>query len=506
MFSVAIPIVLSAFTHLWNPIGFPAIHSDEAAYLRKALHVLKEGNLHEENNYDHPFFGQLFLAGIFKIIGYPDSVNPVEGDVHSVERLWLVPRILMGLLAVVDTFLIYKIAERRYNRNVAFIASVLFAVMPLSWMVRRTYLDSILLPFLVSSILFALYTRDSKTGTNRTLAIVVSGILLGVSILTKIPVFTMIPLVGFLIYTNSNRNLKCLGLWFIPVILIPLIWPVESIWQGQFDEWIKDALWQATGRVDKGVLEVFKWLLRADPVLTVLGIFGSVFAGVIKRDFLGLIWVIPLIILFHLLEYTQPHFFIVVLPAFCISGAILIEKVLSRIKNKKLQLATSATIISGVLIFGLASTIVLISLSVNHSYFEAVAFVVHKIQDSDSNKDSSHNAVSILGFPRAKSHLWIPKYIFDKDVHLVLLRDVKDVERLQAEKFIIITNNDLERYLSKERNMESGLSGRLKTLYNDFETIAKFDTHDYDFDIYPYTNMKDNYAGLLRPVEIRANY
>ena len=35
----------------------------------------------------------------------------------------------------------------------------------------------------------------------------------------------MIPVVGFLIFTNSNKRLKVLGLWFIPVILIPLIWP-----------------------------------------------------------------------------------------------------------------------------------------------------------------------------------------------------------------------------------------------------------------------------------------
>jgi asparagine N-glycosylation enzyme membrane subunit Stt3 len=377
--------------------------------------------------------------------------------------------------------------------------------MPLSWMVRRTYLDSILLPLLLSSILFALYTRDSKTGTNRTLAIVVSGILLGVSILTKIPVFTMIPLVGFLIYTNSNRNLKSLGLWFIPVILIPLIWPIESIWQGQFEEWIHDALWQTTGRVDKGVFEVFKWLFQADPVLLVVGISGSIFAGLIKRDFLALIWLIPLVMLFHFLGYTQPHFFIVALPAFCISGAILIGQVLSRIKNKKLQQVMSTAIISGVLIFGLASTIVLISLSVNHSYFEAVSFVVHKAKDSSSNNDNSHNAVSILGFPRAKSYLWIPKYIFDKDVRLVLFRNVENIERLQVEKFIIITNNDLESYLSKEKNIQSGLSERIKTLYNDSETIVKFVTDNYNFGTYPYTNMRDNYAGLLRPVEIRAN-
>ena len=66
-------------------------------------------------------------------MSYPDSLNPRLHDIYSIEILHLVPRLLMGILAVVDTFLIYKIAERRYNnRNIAFIAAVLFAVMPMS--------------------------------------------------------------------------------------------------------------------------------------------------------------------------------------------------------------------------------------------------------------------------------------------------------------------------------------------------------------------------------------
>src|SRR5919197_4750176 len=79
--------------------------------------------------------------------------------------LYLIPRVLMGLLAVVDTFLIYKISERRYNRNVAIIASILFAVMPLSWLMRRILLDTILMPFLLSSILFAVYNTNKITNT-----------------------------------------------------------------------------------------------------------------------------------------------------------------------------------------------------------------------------------------------------------------------------------------------------------------------------------------------------
>ena len=69
----------------------------------------------------------------------------------------------MGLLAVLDTFLVYKISDRLYDRKVAFVASIFFAVMPMTWMLRRIYLDSILLPFLLSSIFFALYYFKKPT-------------------------------------------------------------------------------------------------------------------------------------------------------------------------------------------------------------------------------------------------------------------------------------------------------------------------------------------------------
>jgi hypothetical protein len=47
----------------------------------------------------------------------------------------------MGILAVVDTFFINKIAEHRYNRNIAFIAATLFAVMPYTWHIRRVLIE-----------------------------------------------------------------------------------------------------------------------------------------------------------------------------------------------------------------------------------------------------------------------------------------------------------------------------------------------------------------------------
>jgi hypothetical protein len=48
-------------------------------------------------------------------VGYPDSFHPsANGDaLHSIELLYLVHRVLRGLLAVdVDTFLIYKLGAQ----------------------------------------------------------------------------------------------------------------------------------------------------------------------------------------------------------------------------------------------------------------------------------------------------------------------------------------------------------------------------------------------------------
>lgn len=83
---------------------------------------------------------------------------------YSIDLLHLIPRLLIGTLAILDTFLIYKIAEHSYNsRTVAFIASLLFAVMPITWLTRKILLENLLLPLLLSSILFSIYYRKSST-------------------------------------------------------------------------------------------------------------------------------------------------------------------------------------------------------------------------------------------------------------------------------------------------------------------------------------------------------
>ena len=34
-------LAVSAFTHLWNPVGFPAFHVDEGHYMRRTMQVMQ---------------------------------------------------------------------------------------------------------------------------------------------------------------------------------------------------------------------------------------------------------------------------------------------------------------------------------------------------------------------------------------------------------------------------------------------------------------------------------
>src|ERR1051326_8138823 len=98
-FAVLIPLVAAAYLHLWNLSGFPDMIYDEGIYIRRALHVMAGLGPLEGNFNDHPYFGQLFLAGIFASINYPESLHPA-GTPESIASLFAVPRAIMGILAI----------------------------------------------------------------------------------------------------------------------------------------------------------------------------------------------------------------------------------------------------------------------------------------------------------------------------------------------------------------------------------------------------------------------
>jgi hypothetical protein len=529
---IALPLILSAYTHLWNPIGFPAVWVVEGQYMQRAMQVLEGEGLHEPRNifahfYDHPFFGQIFLAGMLAATDYPSSPTRTSSiSINSIEMLYLVPRLFMGILAVIDTFLVYKISEYRYNRNVALIASILFAVMPATWILRKILLESLLLPLLLSSILFAVYYSNTKASNSSTSTTnctkkdlnqkmrnnstsmvlpLISGIFLGLTIFIKIPILTMTPLVGYLVTSRRcNRSWRSLGAWVVPVILIPMIWPIYAILVGDFDQLLEDLIWntqrgeiQLDSAVSGILVNSLKYIFQIDPVILVLGIAGIIFSE-IKRDSFILLWAIPIIVFLFLINFVSFFHLIPLLPLFCIAAAKMMIDLSNRIKNIKVRKILPFAIVSAVGIFGLISTTMLIASNVTSSYFKVYSFLVLYLAnqiglDNPDDPTDKDDKIAIVGRHWTQSFYWIPKYVLDVNL------DFKKINKADDIKGSI---NDKERSLViVDRSMrESFFPG--KEISNKTETntpsyflipIATFnnDNPDHAY-IYPYTSMSEN--------------
>ncbi len=528
---ILIPLVLSAYTHLWNPTGFPSIHTDEGHYLRKAISTEIGQGLQPQDRYRAPYFGQIFLAGIFNIIGFPNVET--FGEKNPVEQLYLVPRVIMGILAVFDTFLLYRITEYRYGRNVAIIASILFAVMPFTWMIRRIFLETIQLPFILTSILLILNLgRDHKLQSSSPsqsqlkpqkdmeqpsqlqvnqqqqleqtqkqayqseytkLTLIISGIFLGLAIFTKVPAFTMIPL-GIIMVYMVTRKKKYVLVWLIPVLLVPMLWPIHATLSGDMNDWIDGVRYQVSR--DRPLINTINTFFQIDPVLFILGMGGLVYA-VIKKDYFLLLWTIPIFVFLQAIGYVSSFHLILLLPPFCIAGATMIEKIGNNIANVRLKNMLPYIRIAVIGIFGICSITMLITLNMNSTYYQALAFVLSNLPDSNSNATSISPAdkVTLIGNPQ---YFWIPEFVFNKTFDA---KNFYSKTPFKTDKYLMIIDSGFVRILNGDN------SSRLNLAYNATHNLARFEqniTGGTDINKYPFTNLR--LSPETRFIELRSNY
>jgi len=528
---ILIPLILSTFTHLWNAAEFPSFHIDEGVYIRRALHTLNSSSPQDPNSrfdhpqystsaYDHPYFGQIFLAAVFKIIDYPQSLK-ASTDLASMEKLFTVPRMIMGALAVIDTFLVYKIGERRFNPTVALFCSLLFAVMPSSWFMRRVVLDSIMLPFILTSILLALEIRTHPKYVN--ILSFLSGISLGIAIFTKIPSFVIIPLIVFLIYQGGDRKeirskngLKIIVLFLLPVFLIPLIWPTYAFLSGDLYQWFDGVLWQATQRQseDKTLLDIGNSFLKADPLLLILGTVSVAYLT-IKREFIGIIWTVPYITLLYLIGWVNHFHLILIIPILCISLAKMIYDLPSIVCIKRRNTMISSGIIAAIVLFGIISTSLLISTNLSYIQFKTASFISNEIFPKDSNLyadknkiDTSLNNISNNGRDKitvitGPIYSWVYKFVFG---HQYTFSHVRDTQQIKTEKIILLVDPTYKRVISSEGENQTQVA-RLSSIYNDTDIVALFGKlpANYVKKNYPFTGIDSADSGLTTS-EIRENY
>jgi hypothetical protein len=457
---IIVPIALAGMNYAWNPLGFYSPDHDESIYLRRAMYLLTGHGPQEQSfiGYDHPYFGQIFLASVLRILDYPNSLHPEIGDPHSIQTLFYVPRAVVGILAVLDTILIFKIAEKRYNIRVAFIASILFAVLPAPFLLRRVFLDTLLLPFLLSSVLLALSVKGGKETTDgnmyrrQIIASLLSGIALGLAIFTKIPAFTAIPIVSYIIYTCNTKWLKLLAIWFVPVIFIPAFWLIYAMSVGQFEEWEKTVLYQATGKERNGLLNALTVFYSYNSLLTILGIIGMIFA-IIKRDYFLILWFFPPLVFFYLVGFVQGFHLILIIPPLCIGFSRLIVH-LSRLGKKMRVKSVSLIAVTLIIIlFPLSSTIKNVQ-NIDGRPFEAVAFLTKYLSNDKAN--GTNKMITVMANP---TFLWIPQYVFNlKDDY----KTYYDNTPIKGDKILFVVDKSFLNILSAEN-----LAGeRLRQLYN----------------------------------------
>ena len=497
-------ILVSCFFHLWNLDGFPSIYRDEDHYLRKAMHIMEGEGLQEDSDdlisyqshkYDHPYFGQLFLGGVLKLIGYPDSLSPKAGDVHSIEMLYLVPRVIMGLLAVLDTFLIYKIGQVRYNKNIGLFSAAIFAVVPITWVLRRIWLEPIQLPFILLSILFAIYlNKQSKSITKKALLgkylyreksilSIFSGIFLGIAIFTKIPAFVFIPLVAFLIFSMNKQSLKYLGLWFIPVILIPLIWPANALYLGEFDQWLNDLTWQSN-RSNNGVLDAFQKLFIIDPIFLAISIL-SIGLAVIRKDLFILLGVLPFIIFSYLIGYVSYWHLIPVIPFLAISISLMIFDLNNRFLPAKYNTLFLLLFIFSIIIPSFIISTNLITHGSDGFHFNVISAISKEVENfnlknnnstiiettnSDQNSNNNNNnKLTILG---TNYWLWIPKYIFDSGENIYKNNFIAN--EIKTDNILLVAGENFIKTMTKTNNTKAN-SIQLKEIYSQSDLISKLE-------------------------------
>ena len=455
VFLLVIILGLSAYIHMWNPAGVPLLMGDEGIYVERAVGVLDGELLY--GRHDHPFFGQIVIAGFMQVTGYPDLFENPQTDPSYLEAFYAYPRAFMGLLAVIDTLLVYLIADRVFGRRVAAVAAVLFAATTMSLTLKMIMLDSILLPFVLLSVLFAVYSRGSDRKHALLLA---SGACLGLAILTKVPAVAMVPLCAVLAYSASGR-IRDVGVWFAPAAAVVAVWPAVAAQAGQFDMWTGDVLQQA-GRSNDGLPGALEKLFAFDPILMPLGMAGFVFAAAclilcigrerraaggegktgggedgpahgslpppassppdtcsgrilggavhacrgagsnireLRRHGFLVVWFSSILLFFGMIGYVSSWHLSMLLPALCIGGAVLIIRGGGRIaRGARGPAGDRATLIAVLVIglVGLSTAGVLVQFDTQSPEFAAASFMLQNHDETDTVKAVSVTSSWVL--------------------------------------------------------------------------------------------------------------
>jgi hypothetical protein len=302
--------------------------------------------------------------------------------------------------------------------------------------------------------------------------ILLSGIFLGLAIFTKIPAFTMIPLVGFLIFKNNKKLMKSFSIWLVPVITIPLIWPAYALSIGQLDQWWSGVYLQ-TQRANHTFFSSLKYNFMIDPLFVTIAAIGLFFTIIIQKDLFILLWAAPFLVFLYIVGFVSYWHFIPVLPISCIAGARLILYLsngisnIRRVSGRYLPYICIAVIAN----IGLSSNAIAIISSDNSTFFEATAFLTQYLHDNAKYNvyDGIESKLTIVGNP---AYLWIPQYVFQFPGDYIGYYE--NNKHIRSNIIVEVLDNGLKSLLSKNNAAQQiELLNKNRQLYN-INKLAEF--------------------------------
>jgi 4-amino-4-deoxy-L-arabinose transferase-like glycosyltransferase len=209
---VLLAMVTGALTHGYHLFIYPLYITDEGIYMEQAWSVLREGRLSPYTYiYDHAPGGWLVIGAWVSILPHQFETfgNPINSG-----------RVLMLIIHVASVFLLFQTTYRlSHSTAAAVIASFFFNFSPLAVFYQRmVLLDNLMVFWVLLSLYFA--TSSAK---RHVIMPVLSGIALGIGIITKENAIFFVPGIAYLVYRNVRPRLSFrfgIGFWIYATLAV----------------------------------------------------------------------------------------------------------------------------------------------------------------------------------------------------------------------------------------------------------------------------------------------
>jgi hypothetical protein len=248
-------------------------------------------------------------------------------------------------------------------------------------------------------------------------------------------------------------------------------------------------------RATEGIIAVFQSFIIVDPVLMLLGFLGIAYS-ILKKEYIIMLWILPFVC-FSSIFYTQYFHLIPIIPVWCIAAVFFfVDRIISIIRNFARHLIVLMITLTSILLFGLISTLIIVSANLSSSQFEAAVYAFnYALANSDGKNDTTiisspiyaSTYTCVYHVPYAADYLSTKFYqILTKNI--ILISDPHYLHDIQTNTMPLDWNSGIT-------NMSSRI---LKIFYGN--------VLHYDIYSYPYGSMRFNYEGSILTINQSTTY